>query len=66
MDGLSAGVAFICATTFLIAATMNGQWFVAALLLTFMGSVLGFLCCLWGEGLPQHDEASLIRLAFFF
>jgi UDP-GlcNAc:undecaprenyl-phosphate GlcNAc-1-phosphate transferase len=44
MDGLSAGVAFLCALTFLIAACFNGQWFVAALLLTFMGAVLGFLC----------------------
>lgn len=44
MDGLSAGVAFICAAMFLIAAAINGQWFIAALLLTFMGSVLGFLC----------------------
>jgi UDP-GlcNAc:undecaprenyl-phosphate GlcNAc-1-phosphate transferase len=44
MDGLSAGVAFICALAFLIAAIFNGQLFIAALLLTFMGSVLGFLC----------------------
>jgi UDP-GlcNAc:undecaprenyl-phosphate GlcNAc-1-phosphate transferase len=44
MDGLSAGVAFICAFTFLIAAIFNQQWFVAALLVVFMGSVLGFLC----------------------
>jgi UDP-GlcNAc:undecaprenyl-phosphate GlcNAc-1-phosphate transferase len=44
MDGLSAGVAFLCGLTFLIAAVFNGQWFVAGLLLTFMGSVLGFLC----------------------
>jgi UDP-GlcNAc:undecaprenyl-phosphate GlcNAc-1-phosphate transferase len=44
MDGLSAGDAFICAAMFLIAAAINGQWFIAALLLTFMGSVLGFLC----------------------
>lgn len=43
MDGLSAGVAFICALTFLIAAIFNQQLFVAALLLIFMGSVLGFL-----------------------
>jgi UDP-GlcNAc:undecaprenyl-phosphate GlcNAc-1-phosphate transferase len=43
MDGLSAGVAFICAAMFLIAAAINGQWFIAALLLTFMGAVLGFL-----------------------
>ncbi len=44
MDGLSGGVAFICAFNFLLAVIFNGQWFVAALLLTFMGSVLGFLC----------------------
>ncbi len=44
MDGLSAGVAFICAAMFLIAACFNQQWFVAALLLLFMGSTLGFLC----------------------
>ena len=43
MDGLSAGVAFTCAGMFLIASLFNGQWFIAALLLTFMGSVLGFL-----------------------
>jgi UDP-GlcNAc:undecaprenyl-phosphate GlcNAc-1-phosphate transferase len=44
MDGLSGGVAFICALSFTIAAVFNGQWFIAALLLVFMGSVLGFLC----------------------
>ncbi|HUO08095.1 MAG TPA: MraY family glycosyltransferase [Phycisphaerae bacterium] len=44
MDGLSAGIAFICAAMFLIAAVFNGQWFIAALLLLFMGSTLGFLC----------------------
>src|SRR6185295_10117827 len=43
MDGLSAGVAFICSAMFLIAAVFNQQWFVVALLLVFMGSVLGFL-----------------------
>jgi UDP-GlcNAc:undecaprenyl-phosphate GlcNAc-1-phosphate transferase len=43
MDGLSAGIAFICAAMFLIAAVFNGQWFICALLLLFMGSTLGFL-----------------------
>jgi UDP-GlcNAc:undecaprenyl-phosphate GlcNAc-1-phosphate transferase len=43
MDGLSAGIAFICAAMFLIAAGFNGQWFICALLLLFMGSLLGFL-----------------------
>ncbi len=43
MDGLSAGVAFICAACFLVAAVFNQQYFVIALLLLFMGAVLGFL-----------------------
>jgi UDP-GlcNAc:undecaprenyl-phosphate GlcNAc-1-phosphate transferase len=37
-------VAFLCAGTFMVAAFFNGQWFIAAMLLTFMGAVLGFLC----------------------
>lgn len=43
MDGLSAGVAFISAAIFLIAAVANGQWFICAMLILFLGSVLGFL-----------------------
>jgi UDP-GlcNAc:undecaprenyl-phosphate/decaprenyl-phosphate GlcNAc-1-phosphate transferase len=43
MDGLTAGVAFICAGMFLIATIFNGQWFVAGLLVLFMGATLGFL-----------------------
>jgi UDP-GlcNAc:undecaprenyl-phosphate/decaprenyl-phosphate GlcNAc-1-phosphate transferase len=43
MDGLSAGVAFISAAIFLIAAAANGQWFICAMLILFLGSVLGFL-----------------------
>ena len=43
MDGLSAGVATICATAFLISTCLIGQWFVAATLACLVGSVLGFL-----------------------
>jgi UDP-GlcNAc:undecaprenyl-phosphate GlcNAc-1-phosphate transferase len=43
MDGLSAGIAFIAAAMFLIAAGYNGQWFICAMLVVFMGSILGFL-----------------------
>lgn len=43
MDGLSAGIAVICATAFLIAAISIGQLFVAATLVIFIGAVLGFL-----------------------
>ena len=44
MDGLSAGIATVCATAFLITALSIGQFFVAALLAMFVGSLLGFLC----------------------
>ena len=44
MDGLSAGVAAICAAAFLIATVSIGQWFVAAMLAILLGSLVGFLC----------------------
>lgn len=43
MDGLSAGVAAVCTTAFLITAILIEQWFVAATLALLLGSVLGFL-----------------------
>jgi UDP-GlcNAc:undecaprenyl-phosphate GlcNAc-1-phosphate transferase len=43
MDGLSVGVASVCATAFLIAAISIGQWFVPAGLALLLGSMLGFL-----------------------
>jgi UDP-GlcNAc:undecaprenyl-phosphate/decaprenyl-phosphate GlcNAc-1-phosphate transferase len=44
MDGLSAGVAAVCTTAFLIAALSIQQWFVAAALALLLGALLGFLC----------------------
>jgi UDP-GlcNAc:undecaprenyl-phosphate/decaprenyl-phosphate GlcNAc-1-phosphate transferase len=44
MDGLSAGIAAVCTTAFLIAAISIQQWFVAASLAMLLGSLLGFLC----------------------
>jgi UDP-GlcNAc:undecaprenyl-phosphate GlcNAc-1-phosphate transferase len=44
MDGLSAGVAAVCTTAFLIAALSIQQWFVSAALALLLGSLLGFLC----------------------
>jgi len=44
MDGLSAGIAAVCATAFLIATLSIQQWFVAAELALVLGSCLGFLC----------------------
>ncbi|MGA3065626.1 MAG: MraY family glycosyltransferase [Tepidisphaeraceae bacterium] len=43
MDGLSAGVASVCATAFLFTTLSIGQWFVAAALALLLGSLLGFL-----------------------
>src|SRR5208282_4355569 len=43
MDGLSAGVACVCATAFLFTTLSIGQWFVAAALALLLGSLLGFL-----------------------
>ena len=43
MDGLSAGVAFICGLMFFLAALHAGQWFIGGLLLLYLGATLGFL-----------------------
>jgi UDP-GlcNAc:undecaprenyl-phosphate GlcNAc-1-phosphate transferase len=44
MDGLSAGVAAVCTTAFLVTTLLIGQWFVAAMLALLLGALLGFLC----------------------
>lgn len=43
MDGLSAGVAAVCSTAFLITAIIIQQWFVAAALALLVGATIGFL-----------------------
>jgi len=43
MDGLSAGIAAICASVILVAALQSGQVFVSAFLALFAGALLGFL-----------------------
>src|SRR5205807_3765208 len=43
MDGLSAGVAAVCTTAFLVTALSIQQSFVAASLALLLGAVLGFL-----------------------
>ncbi len=44
MDGLSAGIAAVATTAFLITAISIEQWFVAASLALLLGSLIGFLC----------------------
>ena len=43
MDGLSGGVACVCASMFLAAALLNEQWFIAGTLSLLIGSLIGFL-----------------------
>lgn len=43
MDGLSAGVAAVCTTSFLITTILIQQWFIAAMLALLLGATLGFL-----------------------
>jgi len=43
MDGLSGGIATIAGSLLLVAALLNGQWFVGAILALLVGSTLGFL-----------------------
>jgi UDP-GlcNAc:undecaprenyl-phosphate GlcNAc-1-phosphate transferase len=43
MDGLSAGVAAVCTTAFLVTTLLIQQWFVAGSLALLLGSLLGFL-----------------------
>lgn len=43
MDGLSGGVATICAALLLACALLSGQWFVAGVLALLIGALLGFL-----------------------
>jgi UDP-GlcNAc:undecaprenyl-phosphate/decaprenyl-phosphate GlcNAc-1-phosphate transferase len=61
MDGLSAGVAAVCATAFLVTALYIEQWFVAATLALLLGALLGFL---WFNFAPAKifmgDSGSLL------
>jgi len=44
MDGLSAGIAAVATTAFLVTAISIQQWFVAASLALLLGALIGFLC----------------------
>jgi UDP-GlcNAc:undecaprenyl-phosphate GlcNAc-1-phosphate transferase len=61
MDGLSAGVAAVCTTAFLVTAITIEQWFVAATLALLLGALLGFL--LWNfppARIFMGDSGSLV------
>lgn len=44
MDGLSAGIAAVATTAFLVTTLLIQQWFVAASLSLLLGALCGFLC----------------------
>ena len=44
MDGLAGGVAVVAGGLFMIAALVNQQWFIAAVLALMVGATSGFLC----------------------
>lgn len=47
MDGLAGGAGAVASATFLAAALVNGQWFVAAVLALLLGAIVGFLVFNW-------------------
>jgi UDP-GlcNAc:undecaprenyl-phosphate GlcNAc-1-phosphate transferase len=63
MDGLSAGVACVCAAAFLVTTLTIPvpQWFVAAALALLIGALLGFLCFNFPPaGIFMGDGGSLV------
>ncbi len=44
MDGLTSGVAITSGILFLFVALIQGQWFIALTLVTFLGAISAFLC----------------------
>ena len=65
MDGLSAGIAVVCATAFLIATLGIGQWFVAAALTLLIGSGVGFLCFNFPPATIFMGDSGSLVLGFF-
>ncbi len=57
MDGLSAGVGSVASAMLLVAALLNGQWFVAACLALLVGSLCGFL--MFNAPRPRNGGATI-------
>ncbi|MBI5724196.1 MAG: undecaprenyl/decaprenyl-phosphate alpha-N-acetylglucosaminyl 1-phosphate transferase [Planctomycetes bacterium] len=64
MDGLSAGVAAICAAALLAAAMGMGQWFVSAMLCLILGAALGFLPFNFAPARTYMGDAGSLVLGF--
>lgn len=64
MDGLSAGVAVICAAALLAAAASLGQLFVAAWLCLLIGALLGFLPFNFAPASSYMGDAGSLVIGF--
>ena len=64
MDGLSAGVAAICAAALLAAAASLGQLFVAAWLCLLLGALLGFLPFNFSPASSYMGDAGSLVIGF--
>src|SRR6185437_9303044 len=65
MDGLSAGIAAVASTAFLITAILISQWFVAASLLLLLGALLGFLCFNFPPASIFMGDSGSLVIGFF-
>jgi len=65
MDGLSAGVAAICAAALLAAAGSLGQLFVSAWLCLLLGALLGFLPFNFAPASSYMGDAGSLVVGFF-
>jgi UDP-GlcNAc:undecaprenyl-phosphate GlcNAc-1-phosphate transferase len=65
MDGASAGIAAITGAILLTAAAFNGQIFVSALALTFIGALLGFLLFNFPPASIFMGDAGSLVVGFF-
>ncbi len=64
MDGLSAGVAFVACSIILLNAWSRGGFFVSAILLAFMGSLLGFLLYNWSPASVFLGDCGSLFIGF--
>jgi UDP-GlcNAc:undecaprenyl-phosphate GlcNAc-1-phosphate transferase len=64
MDGLSAGVAFVACFIILVNAWSRGGFFVSAIVLAFMGSLLGFLLYNWSPASVFLGDCGSLFIGF--
>jgi len=65
MDGLSAGIAVITSSILFTAAVLNGQVFIGALALVFIGTLLGFLVLNFPPAKIFMGDAGSLIVGFF-